>query len=297
MTVQDISLADKSEQKRFILSCERAYQNQIRKIATALSEDKDVFFLMLTGGSCSGKTTSSELLKAELAKRGRRAVIVSIDDFYRDREEISRSGIPDYESVSAIDLDFFISCASLIQSGYTVMLPQFDFQLGRRSGFIPYTPEKDDLIVFEGIQALYPEVIGVFPHKRVQTVYTAVGDDLTIGETVFDAREIRLMRRIVRDYRSRSSSVGRTLSLWDQVIRNEERNILPNVQNPTYSVNSLLAYEVNVIKPFVLNKEMYDFSVKKERDLFEYWMEKLNRIEEIPAKLVPKNSVFREFIG
>lgn len=296
MTGKDTPM-DRTEQKRFVLSCERKYQNQIRKMATALSDDPDVSFLMLTGGSCSGKTTSSELLKAELNKRGRRAVIVSIDDFYRDRQENSHNGTPDYESVSAIDLDTFIDCASAIQSGHPTPLPRFDFQLGRRSGFVLYTPEHGDLIVFEGIQALYPEIVGIFPKKRVRTAYTAVNGDLAFGETVFDAREIRLMRRIVRDYRDRSSSVGRTLMLWDHVIQNEERNILPNVQNPTFSVNTLLAYEVNVMKPFILNREMYDFSAEKEKKLYAHWAEKLKCVEEFSADLVPKNSVFREFIG
>lgn len=297
LVVQDKPFADRTEEKRLIRSSERQYRNQLRKIALALSDDLDVYFLMLTGGSCSGKSTSSVLLKKELEKRGRRVVVVSIDDFYRDREEIAAELTPDYESVSAIDLDYFVSCAYAVQSGHDVLIPQYDFQLGRRDGFIPYSPQKNDLIVFEGIQAAYPEILGVFPHKRVRTAYIGVNEDLRIGDTFFEAREIRFMRRLVRDFRTRNSSVSQTMGLWGQVIRNEERNILPNVKNASYTVNSLMAYEVNVIKPFLLNEKMYDFSVEKERDLFGYWTKKLETVNEIPADLVPKNSVFREFIG
>ena len=145
----------------FVENSERNYKNQVLKIAIEISELDHIKFLTLSGPTCSGKTTTSYILEQEFEKRGSTVKIISIDDFYRNRNDISGDEKPDYESISAIDFPIFESCVNKILKGETAMLPIYDFKDGKRMGFVPYTPVEHEIIIFEGIQAIYPEILNI----------------------------------------------------------------------------------------------------------------------------------------
>lgn len=297
MIQHNLKFADQEEMKSFVLDCESKYEAQVRNAAREICKNREERFIMLSGASCSGKTTTSFILEDEMKKFGKTAKIISIDDFYRSRDDISRDKIPNYEAASAIDLNYFVVCISDILAGKSTRLPKYDFQLGMRSGYTDYHPSENEFIVFEGIQAMYPEIMSLLPKKATRAVYIGVHDDVSAYGSVFKAREIRLFRRIVRDFFFRGASVSLTMKLWDGVARNEDENIFPNAKHADFFINTLMLYEINVIKPYVLDRKMYDFSSETEVELYKIFEEKFRNVPIIPSSLVPENSVFREFIG
>ncbi len=297
MIQHNLKFADQEEMKSFVLDCESKYEAQVRNAAREICKNREERFIMLSGASCSGKTTTSFILEDEMKKFGKTAKIISIDDFYRSRDDISKDKIPNYEAASAIDLNYFVVCISDILAEKPARLPKYDFQLGMRSGYTDYHPSRNEFIVFEGIQAMYPEIMSLLPKRATRAIYIGVHDNISAYGSYFEAREIRLFRRIVRDFYFRGASVSLTMKLWDGVAKNEDENIFPNAKNADFFINTLMLYEINVIKPYILDKKMYDFSVKNETELYKFFEEKFKNVPVIPSSLVPENSVFREFIG
>lgn len=297
MFVYDNTFMDDEQIRLFIENSERNYEDQVLKIANEVSVLDHIKFLTLAGPTCSGKTTTSYILEQEFEKRGSTVKIISIDDFYRNRNDISDDETPDYESISAIDFPTFQACVDKILKGETAMLPIYDFKHGERKGFLPYTPSEHEIVIFEGIQAIYPEILNILPKDVSKSIYISVSNDVCAYGTFFEKREIRFFRRLIRDYLFRSATPERTLELWVGVVENEDKNIIPNEKNADYTINSFLPYELGVIKPYVLNAVSYDFNNPHEKDLYDRIRQKFENIEEIPSSFVPSDSVFREFIG
>ena len=177
------------------------------------------------------------------------------------------------------------------------MLPIYDFKDGVRKGFVPYTPVEHEIIIFEGIQAIYPEILSILPKDISKSIYISVSDDVDANGTIFGKRDVRFFRRLLRDFLFRSATPERTLELWDGVVENEDKNIIPNEKNADYTINSFLPYELSVIKPYLLHVVSYDFTKPHEKELYDLIQMKFKNIEEIPSRFVPTDSVFREFIG
>ncbi len=297
MFVYDTIFKNDEEIRAFVQNAEEHYKKQVLDIAECVADDANIRFLTLAGPTCSGKTTSSYILEREFEKRGISTKIISIDDFYRSRYDIADDEEPDYESVTAIDLPYFKECVDKILDGETAMIPYYDFVKGYRSKYIPHTPSEHEIIIFEGIQAIYPEILATLPKESTRSIFISVDEDVTAYGTFFEKREVRFFRRLVRDYLFRSATPARTIELWSGVIENEEKNILPYEDYADYIINSFLPYELGVIKPYVLSRLSYDMTNHHERDLYESLKQKFETIVEIPSRFVPEDSVFREFIG
>ena len=297
MIVYETVFGKDEEIRSFVQDAEQKYKNQVLKIANEISSLDHIRILTLSGPSCSGKTTTSYILEQEIEKRGMTVKIISIDDFYRNRADISCGEKPDYESIAAIDFPVFQSCVEEILKGETAMLPIYDFVDGERKGFVPYSPSENEIIIFEGIQAIYPEILSLFPKNISKSIYISVADDVTAYDTYFEKREIRFLRRLLRDFLFRSATPEITLKLWEGVVENEEKNIIPNEKFADYVINSFLTYELGVIKPYILGVVSYDFKNEREAALYDHLKEKLKNIVEIPSSFIPQDSVFREFIG
>lgn len=283
------------EMRDFVFLCENNYKTQIIDIAKKISSDKNIKFIMLSGPSCSGKTTTASILFKELAKYGKQAEVVSIDDFYRNR--IKDEPKPDFESAAAIDLEYFGKCVAELTSGREAQLPTFDFNTETRSGYHPHILAENEIIVFEGIQAMYPEILCHIPNEKRKTIYISVSEDVMAYGHYFSGRDIRFARRLVRDYKFRSSSPARTIGLWDDVVANEEKTIIPEGKKADFVINSLMLYEINVMKKYTLESINYDLNNCDELRIFEEFRKKYANIPSIPSHLIPADSVFREFIG
>ena len=227
-----------------IKKCDEDFRKRLYSIADEIHTD-GVRLIGLSGPTCSGKTTAAHMLAERLSEYGKRVHIVSIDDFYYDREylnELSRAkGLDtiDYDSVDTIDLVALEAFVEEMYSENVVHCPIFDFKTGTRSGSRSISADDDDLFVFEGIQAIYPQVTALFRSHGYASVYISPQSAIHIDGDSFSPNEIRLLRRIVRDTNFRGANVEFTIGLWESVRQNEEKNIFPYVDTCTYKINSM----------------------------------------------------------
>lgn len=288
------------EAAEYIDECEKKYENTLRLAARdALSRGNRV--IALSGPTCSGKTTTSRLLSEEIEEAGYRAIVFSIDDFYRNdiRAATPDGEVPDFDSVSTIDLPYFEKFTSALFAGKQVEVPIFDFVSGRRRGYREYVPRDKDIFIFEGIQALYPE-ISVSLGGEHTTMFVCVEESVDVGTKSFSADEIRLFRRTVRDCLFRNARPEFTLRCWQAVRDNERRNIFPNVPHDAIRINSLLGYEIFMLAAYAGAL----FSTVPESDVCsDQAAEYSSRLSALQGKElfeisdIPKDSMFREFIG
>ncbi len=299
-TIYDLNELQK---QHYVRDCEAALERQLDGAVEALFADGYVRVITLAGPTCSGKTTTANKIIHELQIRGKRVVIISIDDFFKSAESDIRDSFltekpkVDFDSVEAIDLDYFTECTEAIFAGKDCKLPRFDFTTGKRSGYCDLAADSYDTIIFEGIQAVYPEVTRLLEAHNYESIFTNVRRDITVNGIFFDKREIRLMRRLVRDYRSRNASPELTYFLWDSVTENEDKNILPYADQADIAIDSLLPYELHVLKAPLL--EVLS-QVEKGSEYYPRACEMMAKMANIPAfsaDYIPEHSLYREFLG
>ena len=294
--------ASKDEARAFVEEHEREFERRLDEVAEAVARDHSIKLVALSGPSCSGKTTTANKLIRELRARGRKVHVVSIDDFFYDKErleEISRKsgdGKIDYDSIKTIDFDALMECVEEIFSDGKTLVPRFDFKLGKRTGYVKYDPDDEDLFIFEGIQAIYPEITAIFKKYPSVSVYICAESGVRIGDKVFEPNEIRLLRRLVRDYNFRGSSPEFTMYLWESVRSNEDANIFPHVDGCDMRIDSTLAFDVNILKPYledVLKKMPEDNEfIEGARRI----IEKIKDIEPVSREYLTEDSLYNEFI-
>ncbi len=285
----------------YIAACEDSFENRLRAVCReAAAGGRRI--LTLAGPSCSGKTTTAEMLKQEFAAIGKHLHTISIDDFYYDRDVLiarsrARGGEIDYDSPETVDVPRFAAVVREITSEPVARVPRFSFREGRRTGMRQIACTPSDAFLFEGIQAVYPELTRYLAGSPYEALFISVESAIDVGGTVFEPREVRFLRRLVRDYKFRATAAENTYTIWQSVLDNENGYIYPNIAPEVTRIDSALAYEVQVIKPFVL--EVLDTLPPDSRFAADAaaLRAKLAPIAPIPADLVPKNSVFREFIG
>lgn len=293
------TIADKAE---WIARCENNFAENIRSIAKDICEKRGVRIVRLFGPSCSGKTTASDLLVSEFERLGKRAHIVSIDDFYYSREylfELSqKKGLDglDYDSPDTIDIEAMHSFAEEIFNSNEVHCPIYDFMQGRRSGYRTISIDDGDVFIFEGIQANYPNVKAMLSEHGSVSIFIIPKSSVAVGGVEILPQRLRLMRRLVRDSLYRNSSPEFTLDIWRSVRANEDENIFPYASESDYFVDSSMEYEVGVLKPY-LCRILANFP--EDNRFYPRVREILGLIkdvEEIPSDMILPHYLYREFI-
>ena len=287
------------EKRNFVNECEEHFFLRLRRITDEIAHRSDFFVIALAGPTCAGKTTTAHLLIEDLERCGKNAVVISIDDFFRDHDakrEVKDEPV-DYDSIDAIDFPYFAECVKMIYAGEAVRLPHYDFDTQKRDSYREYTRSENDVLIFEGIQAVYPPILSLLEHNGCCGIFTDVSEDVTVNGVSFSRHEVRLSRRLVRDYRFRSATPDFTFYLWDGVRKNEEENIFPNSGHLEYQMDSFLPYELFLLKPYVLSilaeveaNSPYYPQARALRDKFV-------SLPEIVYDLVPSDSMYTEFLG
>ena len=267
----------------------------------ALPDLQKVKFVLIAGPSSSGKTTFSHRLSIQLKVNGLRPHPIAVDNYFVDREHTPKDaeGNYDFESLQAIDIEKFNADMDALLRGEEVYLPIFDFKTGKRQySSRPKKLEENDLLVIEGIHCLNPELTRNLCDENKFKIYISALTQLNIDEhNRIPSTDGRLIRRLVRDARTRGASATRTISMWPSVRRGEEKNIFPYQEEADVMFNSSLSYELAVLKQYVepllfavdKNSEEY-LEAKRLLKFFDYFV-------GIGSECVPTNSLLREFIG
>ena len=259
--------------------------------------------VMLAGPSSSGKTTSANRLGVQLRVHGKQPVLMSLDDYYSDRDKIAPGpdGKLDLEHINTIDTDLFRQHLRLLLSGETVEIPTFNFKTGRREWVgHKLRLRENSVIIVEGLHALNPVMIPEgLPGELVFRLYVSPLIPLNLDDhNRIPTSYLRLLRRTVRDHESRGASVQRTLSMWDSVRRGEKRWIFPFQETADVIFNSSTLYELAVLKkhiyPLLTAVEPEDACYDQVRAMVKV----LNFVLEADVEdEIPPTSLVREFIG
>ncbi len=294
-------LSPKELQSR-ILQADTAFEAELLRIANDLSNQKDLSLIGLTGPTCSGKTTAAKMLTGCFSQKGRTVHVISTDDFYFEKNYLlslsRKSGIEglDYDSEKTIDTDLLQTCISSLLAGKPTNLPHFNFFTGLRECGICLTPRKGDLFLLEGIQILYPNVCSILQNEPYKSIAICPRSSITVGGKTFLPNEIRLMRRLVRDVIHRGATPSFTFSLWNNVRKNEEKNIFPYLENCDQTVDSTMPYEIGVLKPYLVNilsdMEQSDPAFEIAQNI----LSSLQNVESVNSDFISPNSLYREFI-
>lgn len=284
-----------------ILVQEALQERRIGEIAKGIVDRGNVKFVLIAGPSSSGKTTFSHRLSIQLRTYGLIPHPIALDDYFVNREDTPRDENGDYnfECLEAIDIKKFNEDMNRLLQGETVELPQFNFKLGKREYHGNYKKlGPDDILVIEGIHGLNPATTRFMPDENKFKIYISALTSLNVDEhNRIPTTDGRLLRRMVRDARTRGTCARRTIEMWPSVRRGEEQYIFPYQESADEMFNSVLIYELAVLKQYA---EPLLFGIKKGEP--EYYEAKrllkfLEYFQGIDSKNVPSNSICREFIG
>lgn len=284
-----------------ILVQEALLERRIGEIARTIVDKGDVKFVLIAGPSSSGKTTFSHRLSIQLRTYGKIPHPIALDDYFVNRELTPRDENGDYnfECLEAIDIKQFNEDMVRLLKGEKVELPNFNFKTGKREyhgNFKQLGPE--DILVIEGIHGLNPATTYSMPDESKFKIYISALTSLNIDEhNRIPTTDGRLLRRMVRDARTRGASARRTIEMWPSVRRGEENYIFPFQEGADEMFNSVLIYELAVLKQYA---EPLLFSIQPGEP--EYYEAKrllkfLEYFQGIDSQNVPSNSICREFIG
>ena len=256
--------------------------------------------ILLSGPSSSGKTTSAMKLSLYLKSLGLNPTHLSLDDYFHERAEtpLGEDGKPDFESITAVDIKLFDSQISKLLKGTKVVVPTFNFIDGKKEYKRTVELKENDILIIEGLHALNEELLTNIPKKKKFKIYVSPLTYLNIdNDNRISMTDIRLLRRMVRDNRTRGYSPSVTLGTWMKVRSGEEKHVFPYQDNADALFNTSLAYELSVLKTYA---EPLLFSIKEddpEYQTAQRLIELLKFVLPIPSESVPKTSILREFIG
>ena len=279
---------------------EALQNNRLLKIASEINSKKDIKIVLIAGPSSSGKTTTTTKLCMFLKSFGLNPKMLSMDDYFVERNEtpLDEKGQPDYECLEAIDLKLFNTQLENLLKGEEVDIPTFNFVLGKKEYKKRLKLEKDDIILIEGIHAINTNILTNIPRENKYKIYISALTELNIDEhNRVSTTDNRLLRRIIRDNRTRGYNVEHTLKTWVSVRRGEEKYIFPFQDEADFTLNTALIYELGVLKTYV---EPLLYSVPYESPFYEEARRLINFLRlflPIPVDDIPRDSVLREFIG
>lgn len=297
--LNDAIAAGKTQQ--LILTQEALFEERIGRLAEQIVSAKDRKFIMIAGPSSSGKTTFSHRLSIQLAAKGLNPHPFPLDDYYRNRDTCPRdeNGELDLECLDALDVELFNHDMNELLSGKTVNLPIFNFKTGKREYKDKLmTLGKDDVLVIEGIHGLNDKLSYSLPIESKFKIYISALTQLNIDEhNCLPTTDGRLIRRIVRDARTRGTSAKETIAMWDSVRRGEEKYIFPFQEGADVMFNSALIYELAILKIyaepllFAIDKDCPEYlEAKRLLKFLDYFL-------PMPSDGINQNSILREFIG
>ncbi len=287
--------------RRTILVSEALHERRIADIARQIWERRDeVRLILIAGPSSSGKTTFSKRLAVQLLAHGLRPFALELDNYFVDREKTPRDehGEYDFEALEAVDIPAFNKHLNALLRGEEVQLPKFNFHTGKQEPGPRVRLAPDHIIIVEGIHGLNPKLVQSVAETCVFRIYVSALTQLNLDRhTRVPTTDTRLIRRIVRDARTRGYNATETIARWESVRRGEKQHIFPYQENADVMFNSALVYELAVLKPFVEPLLLQVPLDSRQRVETKRLLAFLQWFTDANTDIVPENSILREFIG
>ncbi|MFZ2539699.1 MAG: hypothetical protein WAX04_12500 [Oscillospiraceae bacterium] len=280
---------------------ELRYFEQLEQVADKIAKNSNqCSILLVSGPSASTKTTTAHKLSTSLGRIGIHSVVISLDNFFVNREDLPslENGDVDYESISTLDLSTLRACFDDLLQKKQSEFPIFDFSIGRRSKETQHITVSDDTIVIvEGIHALNPIIVQGHDKADFLKLYVSPSSDYYFGdELILSSRNIRFVRRLVRDYFHRSNSIESTMDMWVNVVKSELINIMPYKVEADFTIDTTIMYEPSIY-------EYYLSKIIKTSELSGFYQNKMDevlralcRFHVLPLDIIPESSVLREFL-
>ena len=279
---------------------EALQESNVAAIARRIKEE-DKKVILIAGPSSSGKTSFSHRLSIQLRALGLSPHPIALDNYFVDRERTPKDedGNYDFECLEAVDVAKFNEDMACLLRGEEIQMPTFNFLIGKREyKGNTLKLEENDVLVIEGIHGLNPKMSEGLPQDSKFKIYISALTQLNVDEhNRIATTDGRLIRRIVRDARTRGNSAQRTIAMWDSVRRGEEQNIFPFQEEADVMFNSALIYELSVIKPYV---EPLLFAIPREAAEYQEAKRLLKFLDYflgVSSENIPNNSILREFVG
>ena len=286
--------------ENIIRASEINYDNAIHDIVEDIITKKSKY-VMMAGPSSSGKTTSTKKLALALRARGYEPLILSIDNYFVEREDTPKleNGEYDFESINALDLKLLNEHLQKLNNNETLVIPEYNFILGKKEyNNKPIKLGNKGIILMEGLHCLNDEMTKEIDNSLKYKIYISPFIALNMDKhNYISTTDLRLLRRIIRDNRTRGKDVAFTIGYWNTVRSGEEKYIYPFLENADKILNTALVYEIGVLKVFV---EPLLYSVPQESPYYEEARRLINFLKgffPIATDLVSKDSILREFIG
>ena len=281
---------------------ETHYEGQLALISEAIYQNKEnIKLVLLAGPSSSGKTTTAKKLGIYLQSKGFKTNYISIDDYFLEKNETPKdeNGEYDFESIEALDLELFNKHLVKLLSGEKVLMPEYNFVLGKKEYKKRYLQlEKNDILIIEGLHGLNDRLTSAIKRKNKFKVFICPYTQINIdNHNYVHTSDTRKLRRIVRDNQTRGKSTADTLKMWKKIHDGEMKNIFPYQSDIDWVINSALVYEIGVLKTYV---EPLLFSVDEKDETYPEAIRLINLLRNflpIPSDDIPRDSVLREFIG
>ena len=288
----------KANEQQFINHCEITYEYRVVAAAKEILQS-NTKIIMLTGPSSSGKTTTSNKLANALREMDCKAQVISLDEFYKNREDYPKlaNGEPDFENVMALDIQLIKKCIKEIIEFEKTDIPQFSFVEGKRKNKTKHIDAQNGVIIIEGIHALNPILIDSLNKEKIYKIYVGLREEYShIGQRIISTRDIRLVRRMIRDAKNRGRSIERTIELWDNICDGEDKYIKIFKPEADLLLDSSFSYEILMFASFMpfikaqkINNPQIKEKIKNIEEMFSF-------CETVEVEAVPKNSMLREFI-
>lgn len=300
--VSDLNnLISSSKIKGFIESCELHFNDQIKKASEEIIKNPNYKFIMIAGPSSSGKTTTTRVLGSYLRSVGYDPICISTDDYFVEREETPKDekGEDNYECLEAIDVELLNKHLVALLKGERVNVPTFNFITGHKEYHDNYIKlEENSIILMEGLHSLNDKLTPYLPNENKYHIYLSPFIPLNIDRhNYISTVDLRLIRRIIRDNRTRGNDVTNTIKKWQSVRNGEEKYIFPYISNANIIINTALPYEIGVLKvyvdPLLLSVSNDSPYYEETRRLIKF----LRGFYPISSEYVNKGSILREFIG
>ncbi len=297
--IHDINARIDAGAADFIAATDAAYATQLDRIAEHICTHREQSpVVLLSGPSGSGKTTTARLLEQKLDAMGCETHTLSMDDYFRsltpEQLALAAEDKLDLESPARVDAELLERQLEGFIAGKPITIPHFDFRTSTRGvSDRVLTRKPGELLILEGIHALNPAVVSL-PEERTVRLYVSVRTRLiTEADIPLHPMEIRLLRRILRDIRTRGRDPQDTLRMFRGVQRGEEQYIMPYKHRSTFDIDTFFAYEVSVYKPMIAPLLAPLADQPEIREL----LPALDELHPIDAAAVPANALIREFIG